>query len=117
MWEEELLREENDTDEFNEVDASGTDTIDPSVCTTMQERATEIMRFFDKVGSHIKWFGIYSDPFMISAEPDSNGHKWPHYFYVRGRSLDSMGREQVTAIPILFGDLPEDSVFNRAYFD
>lgn len=43
------------------------------------------------------------------SEKDANGHRYPHYYYLRARITDHLGRTKVVAEPIenCLAEIPE----------
>ncbi|KAF2268957.1 hypothetical protein CC78DRAFT_529585 [Lojkania enalia] len=69
----------------------------------MQHFATQLMRFLHRNGSKIKVLAICPGDTVKKRlkrrEPDANGHRWPDYFYIKGKMVDAMGREEIVASP------------------
>jgi len=67
----------------------------------MQKLATQVMRYLAQRGSKLKVVA-FSTYMRADKRPpqDGNGHRWPDYYYLRGRSIDVRGIERVTALPL-----------------
>jgi hypothetical protein len=88
----------------------------------MQKLATQVLGFMASCGSPIKVFS--SKPHIALPDweklaPDSNGHHWPEYNYIKGKVTDLMAKETVVAVPLLNVDLemPSDPVLHRTLYD
>jgi hypothetical protein len=81
----------------------------------MQKLATQLLGFMASCGSPIR---VYSSGHCVALPdsrkpaPDSNGHQWPEYTYIRGKVTDVLAKESVVAVPLTNADLemPEDPV-------
>jgi hypothetical protein len=80
-----------------EIDSAHVGTVQ----IAMQRYAEQVMRYIAERGSKIKVLALapYLNP-AVQPEKDENGHCWPDYHYLRGRTTDVRGVEQVTALPI-----------------
>jgi hypothetical protein len=69
----------------------------------MQKFANEIMRFTDVLGSNVKLFAAQPGEVAEASQrpgPDINGHRWPEYFYLKGRNMNLRGVEDAVALPL-----------------
>jgi hypothetical protein len=74
----------------------------------MQKLATQVLSTMASCGSPIKVFS--SKPSIFPGRikmhlPDSDGHHWPEYNYIRGTVTDLMAKELVVAVPLRNVDL------------
>ncbi|CAN9344473.1 unnamed protein product [Alternaria alternata] len=86
----------------------------PTASLMMQKLAAEVMCFLHKLNSHITLLGLcplYNE--FEQPKADHNGHKWPRYYYIRGRISDPTGRERFTAVPFDTDNLPDSSLLRR----
>jgi hypothetical protein len=85
----------------------------------MQKFSTEVVRYLTAQGSFLNVFGICPDQ-SGSQRPiyDRNGHQWPQYFYLRGRTMNSRGIDSIVALPTrIFDEEPPYTVFNYRFLD
>lgn len=79
----------------------------------MERYAAQVMRYMTERGSKIKVLTI-SPERKPSSRPrkDENGHRWPDYFYLLGKTTNARGIEQVTALPIAQcgAEMPESAI-------
>jgi hypothetical protein len=69
----------------------------------MQKFADEIMGNLHHLGSSIRFFAAAPSAVPLDHDrplPDSNGHQWPNYYYLKGRSTNARGQEEVVASPL-----------------
>ncbi|KAF2028599.1 hypothetical protein EK21DRAFT_90566 [Setomelanomma holmii] len=80
---------------------------------TMLNFATEIFRYLYKRGSTIKYLAVAPACIHEFTRPkkDENGHQWPWYYYVRSRTVDVRGMQEVVALPATYlrEEMPVDA--------
>lgn len=80
----------------------------------MQRLAGCIIHRLAEHGSKIKLLGLVPilRPAGAARVKDENGHYWPNYNYLRGRTTDARGFEQITALPLanVSNEMPESSI-------
>jgi len=73
----------------------------------MHRLASNIMLYLWEQGSKVVLFGVSPDKVdgkVRRPQRDENRHKWPRYFYTRGRVFDTKGTESPMAIPAAIFD-------------
>lgn len=89
---------------------------DARLCrVVMQQFATQVMQFMVERGSKLKLFNANPTVALkdeVNHPADANGHFWPNYTYVRGRTIDATGRTKVIAVPFAGGyrDMTDSAV-------
>jgi hypothetical protein len=82
----------------------------------VQKFAWEMMRYLVNRGSRLKLLAFSSRIQLdtTSLGEDSDSHKWPNDYYLRGREVDAEGQERIAAFPVTHPKLkmPESSVIN-----
>lgn len=86
--------------------------------TIMQQFATELLGFLDHHGSQIRLFCInpsLSPHTERDGDPDSDGHRWPRYYYTRSRIVDGRGCIQLAASPLACApvEIPDEMAYSR----
>jgi len=84
----------------------------------MQRVAAQVMNYMAKRGSKLKVLAVspYLQPTASTClDKDENGHRWPNYYYLRGRNTDARGIEHITALPLAYVSLemPESTIINE----
>lgn len=78
--------------------------------------ANKILSYLSNRGSNVKVLAVSplaDHPNYSLGSEDENGHVFPHYYYVKGKMWDILGREDVVARPVglVSLELPESSIF------
>jgi hypothetical protein len=75
-----------------------------------QQFAEQVLRYLADKGSSVKLLAFSPvEPPEFCHHEDSNGHAWPHYYYIRGESTTVLPRgrriTQTVAVPVKKEDI------------
>jgi hypothetical protein len=80
----------------------------------MQNIASQMFSYSAQGGSKLKVLAFAPDVVLHRDRPDYNGQFWPHYAYLRGKTIDGQGKECVVAMPLakVMDEMPECAILD-----